>query len=51
MLSPRVSVLRCRYFGARIQEAADLRVENLNLGEHLTVRLHLGFRTFEPVVV
>jgi integrase/recombinase XerD len=26
--------------GARVQEAADLRVENLNLTEHPTVRLH-----------
>lgn len=26
--------------GARVQEAADLRVENLNLSEHPTVRLH-----------
>jgi integrase/recombinase XerD len=39
-LRDRALILFLYNTGARVQEAADLRVEHLNLGEHSTVRLH-----------
>jgi integrase/recombinase XerD len=39
-LRDRALILFLYNTGARVQEAADLRVENLNLSEHPTVRLH-----------
>jgi integrase/recombinase XerD len=39
-LRDRAVILFLYNTGARVQEAADLRVEHLNLGEHSTVRLH-----------
>jgi len=39
-LRDRTLILFLYNTGARVQEAADLRVEHLNLGEHSTVRLH-----------
>jgi site-specific recombinase XerD len=39
-LRDRALILFLYNTGARVQEAADLRVENLNLTEHPTVRLH-----------
>jgi site-specific recombinase XerD len=39
-LRDRALILFLYNTGARVQEAADLRVEHLDLGEHPTVRLH-----------
>jgi site-specific recombinase XerD len=39
-LRDRALILFLYNTGARVQEAADLRVENLNLTDHPTVRLH-----------
>jgi len=39
-LRDRALILFLYNTGARVQEAADLRVEHLNLSEHSTVRLH-----------
>jgi integrase/recombinase XerD len=39
-LRDRALILFLYNTGARVQEAADLRVEHLNLSEHPTVRLH-----------
>lgn len=39
-LRERALILFLYNTGARVQEAADLRVEHLDLGEHPTVRLH-----------
>jgi len=39
-LRDRALILFLYNTGARVQEAADLRVEHLNLGPHPTVRLH-----------
>jgi integrase/recombinase XerD len=39
-LRDRALILLLYNTGARVQEAADLRVEHLDLGEHPTVRLH-----------
>lgn len=40
VLRDRALILFLYNTGARVQEAADLRVEHLDLGEHPTVRLH-----------